>query len=38
MKRKYAAGNTEAVQMVFVLLLVAFLVLAVTAFGSGGKA
>jgi len=30
MKRKYAASNTEAVQMVFVLLLAAFLVLTVT--------
>jgi quinol-cytochrome oxidoreductase complex cytochrome b subunit len=30
MQRKYAASNTEAVQMVFVLLLAAFLVLTVT--------
>jgi len=29
-KRKYGAANTEAVQMLFVLLLVAFLVLTVT--------
>jgi len=40
MQRKYAAGNTEAVQMVFVLLLVAFLVLTVTGIwfrGTGMK-
>jgi quinol-cytochrome oxidoreductase complex cytochrome b subunit len=37
MKRKYAAGNTEAVQMVFVLLLVAFLVLAVTGIWFRGE-
>jgi quinol-cytochrome oxidoreductase complex cytochrome b subunit len=39
-KRKYAASNTEAVQMVFVLLLVAFLVLTVTGIwfrGTGMK-
>lgn len=40
MQRKYAAGNTEAVQMVFVLLLAAFLVLTVTGIwfrGTGMK-
>jgi len=37
MKRKYAAGNTEAVQMVFVLLLVAFLVLTVTGIWFRGE-
>jgi len=40
MKRKYGASNTEAVQMVFVLLLVAFLVLTVTGIwfrGAGMK-
>jgi len=39
-KRKYAASNAEAVQMVFVLLLVAFLVLTVTGIwfrGTGMK-
>jgi quinol-cytochrome oxidoreductase complex cytochrome b subunit len=40
MQRKYAASNTEAVQMVFVLLLVAFLVLTITGIwfrGTGMK-
>jgi hypothetical protein len=40
MRRKYAASNTEAVQMVFVLLLVAFLVLTITGIwfrGTGMK-
>jgi quinol-cytochrome oxidoreductase complex cytochrome b subunit len=40
MQRKYAASNTEAVQMVFVLLLAAFLVLTVTGIwfrGTGMK-
>jgi len=37
MKRKYAASNTEAVQMVFVLLLVAFLVLTVTGIWFRGE-
>jgi predicted transporter len=40
MQRKYAASNTEAVQMLFVLLLVAFLVLTVTGIwfrGTGMK-
>lgn len=40
MQRKYAASNTEAVQMVFVLLLVAFVVLTVTGIwfrGTGMK-
>jgi quinol-cytochrome oxidoreductase complex cytochrome b subunit len=36
-KRKYAASNTEAVQMVFVLLLVAFLVLTVTGIWFRGE-
>ena len=40
MRRKFAASNTEAVQMVFVLVLVAFLVLTVTGIwfrGTGMK-
>jgi hypothetical protein len=40
MQRKFAAGNTEAVQMVFVLLLAAFLVLTITGIwfrGTGMK-
>jgi hypothetical protein len=40
MQRRYAASNTEAVQMVFVLLLVAFLVLTITGIwfrGTGMK-
>ena len=37
MKRKYAASNTETVQMVFVLLLVAFLVLTVTGIWFRGE-
>ncbi len=40
MKRKYAASNTESVQMVFVLLLAAFIVLTVTGIwfrGTGMK-
>ncbi|NTV41943.1 MAG: cytochrome bc complex cytochrome b subunit, partial [Syntrophobacteraceae bacterium] len=37
MKRKYAASNTEAVQMVFVLLLVALLVLTVTGIWFRGE-
>jgi quinol-cytochrome oxidoreductase complex cytochrome b subunit len=40
MQRKYAASNTEAVQMVFVLLLVAFVVLTITGLwfrGTGMK-
>jgi quinol-cytochrome oxidoreductase complex cytochrome b subunit len=40
MQRKYAASNTEAVQMVFVLLLVAFVVLTITGIwfrGTGMK-
>ena len=40
MQRKYAASNTEAVQMVFVLLLVAFIVLTITGIwfrGTGMK-
>jgi hypothetical protein len=40
MQRKYAASNTEAVQMLFVLLLVAFLGLTVTGIwfrGTGMK-
>jgi len=36
MRRKYAASNTEAVQMVFVLLLVAFVVLTITGIGFRG--
>ena len=36
MQRKYAASNTEAVQMVFVLLLVAFVVLTITGIGFRG--
>ena len=39
-KRKYAAANTEAVQMLFVLLLVAFLILTITGIwfrGTGMK-
>jgi hypothetical protein len=36
-KRKYGASNTEAVQMVFVLLLVAFLVLTVTGIWFRGE-
>jgi predicted membrane protein len=36
MQRKYAASNTEAVQMVFVLLLVAFVVLIITGIGFRG--
>jgi hypothetical protein len=36
MQRKYEASNTEAVQMVFVLLLVAFVVLTVTGIGFRG--
>jgi uncharacterized membrane protein len=36
-KRKYAASNTEAVQMVFVLLLVAFLVLTGTGIWFRGE-
>jgi quinol-cytochrome oxidoreductase complex cytochrome b subunit len=37
MQRKFAASNTEAVQMVFVLLLVAFLVLTVTGIWFRGE-
>jgi hypothetical protein len=40
MQRKYAASNTEAVQMVFVLFLVAFIVLTITGIwfrGTGMK-
>jgi len=37
MKRKYGASNTEAVQMVFVLLLVAFVVLTITGIGFRGE-
>jgi len=40
MQRKFAAGNTEAVQMVFVLVVAAFLVLTVTGIwfrGTGMK-
>jgi quinol-cytochrome oxidoreductase complex cytochrome b subunit len=36
-KRKYGAANTEAVQMLFVLLLVAFLVLTVTGIWFRGE-
>ncbi len=40
MKRRYGATNTEAIQMVFVLLLVAFIILTVTGIffrGTGMK-
>jgi hypothetical protein len=37
MQRKFAASNSEAVQMVFVLLLVAFLVLTVTGIWFRGE-
>jgi quinol-cytochrome oxidoreductase complex cytochrome b subunit len=37
LKRKYAAGNTEAVQVVFVIFLVAFLVLTVTGIWFRGE-
>jgi hypothetical protein len=37
MKSKYAASNTEAVQMVFVLLLVAFVVLTLTGIWFRGE-
>jgi hypothetical protein len=36
-KRKYAASNTEAVQMVFVLLLVAFVALTITGIWFRGE-
>ncbi|MCU0594122.1 MAG: cytochrome b N-terminal domain-containing protein [Desulfobacterota bacterium] len=37
MQRKYAASNTEAVQMVFVLLVAAFFVLTATGIGFRGE-